>query len=253
MLEIPGCQPGYKNYNRGVRRNQLAPPAHESEAPETVIIKLSSLSTYEAAAQFYSYIAYPDPDEATQREKYRIALARWAVQERARIDQNWGNNDQMIRPNIFSQGQTLFENTRRIGGKRLWERCRCALMMLLPHLVEELLEGLTPTVGNIALTATRIQGNQNQKTYEAKVWAPVKPVAHAAAAAVVSWTLLKDPGHDWDEGHQLCYQQPLIATFFYEDVFRDFLLRVAELLRMQLPACSRFQIREEDTIQFIAG
>jgi hypothetical protein len=255
MLEIPGCQPGYKNYNRSSRNPLATPTEDDDEVREPVTIRLSSLPTYEAVAEFYSYIAYPDPEEATQRENYRIALARWAVQERASLDPHWGRNEQAIRPNIFSQKERLFEDTRRSGGKRLWERCHCAFMMLLPHLVEELLEGLTPTVSHIALTACRIRGNQttSQKTYEAKIWAPVKPVAHAAAAAMVSWVLLNDPEHGWDENHQLCYKQPVLATLFYEDVFRNFLLRIAELLRIQVPACSRFQIREADTIRFIAG
>jgi hypothetical protein len=253
LLEIPGCQPGYKNYNRASRNPLAMPTDDDDEVRETVTIHLSSLPTHEAVAEFYSYIAYPDPEEATQRAKYRIALARWAVLDRARLDRDWGDNEQAIRPKIFSWNETLYEKTRKDGGKKLWQHCHCAFMMLLPHLVKELLEGLTPAVGHIALTATRLRGNKDQKTYEAKIWAPVKPVAHAAAAALVSWVVLEDPAQDWDASHQLCYKQPFLATFFYEDVFRNFLLQTAELLRMQVPGCSRFQIREADTIRFIAG
>jgi hypothetical protein len=253
MLEIPGCQPGYKNYNRASRNPLAMPTDDDDEVRETVTIHLSSLPTYEAVAEFYSYIAYPDPEEATQRENYTIALARWAVLERARLDRDWGDNEQAIRPKSFSRNETLYEKTRKDGGKKLWQHCHCAFMMLLPHLVEELLEGLTATVGHIALTATRIRGNKDQKTYEATIWRPTKSVAHAAAAALVSWVVLNDTEQGWDDWHQLCYKQPVLATLFYEDVFRNFVLGPAEQLRLQVPGCSRFQIREADTIRFIAG
>jgi N-acyl-D-aspartate/D-glutamate deacylase len=127
-------------------------------------------------------------------------------------------------------------------------------MMLLPHLVNELLEGLSPTVGHIALRVADMFGysTESHKTVEAKIWAPTKPIAHAAAAAMLCFSVLNDPEQGWDEQHQLCYQNPFLATLFYEDVFRSMLLRVAELLRLQVPSCDRFHIRECETIRFIA-
>ena len=76
-------------------------------------------------------------------------------------------------------------------------------------------------------------------------------MAHAAAAVMLFLGVLGDPDQDWDAGHQLCYQQPFLATLFYEDVFRDILL-IAEFLRLQVPNCDRFRIRENETIRFIA-
>jgi hypothetical protein len=63
---------------------------------------------------------------------------------------------------------------------------------------------------------------------------------------------LPDSAHEWNDDHRLCLQQPFLATLFYEDVFRQVLL-MAEYLRLQLPACDRFYIREGEGIQFIAG
>ena len=93
----------------------------------------------------------------------------------------------------------------------------------------------------------------SQKTVESKIWGPTKPVAHAAAAVMVCLGALNDPEQEWDAEHQLCFQQPFLATLFYEDVFRSMLLMVTELLRLQVPSCDRFQIRENDTIRFIAA
>jgi len=228
---------------------------YEPEPRETVAIRFSSLPVHEAVAEFYSYLAYPDSIDATQREKYRLALSRWAVLERGKLDKAWNESStDIIRPIIFSQPEKLYLTTYRRGSLLWWRRAQCACMMLLPHLVDELLDGLSPTVGNIALKATGPLGysDGSHKTVESRVWKPTKPVAHAAAAAMYCFNVLDDPEQAWDEQHQLCYQQPFLATLFYEDVFRNILLRVAELLRLQVPSCDRFHIPECETIRFIA-
>jgi hypothetical protein len=243
--KIPGCQRGSKNYNP------------DSKPRATVAIRFSSLPPFEAAAEFYSYLAYPDQIDATEREKYRIALSRWAVMQRAKLDQQWNESTDMIRsirPLVFSQPEKLFERTYERGSTIWWERARCACMMLLPQMELVDLDGLAPNVGNIALVLGRELGysDESQKTIESKIWARTKPVAHAAAAVMLSFGLLPNPKQEWDEDHPLCYQQPFLATLFYEDVFRMIVLRMAELMRLQLPSCTRFRIREDETIQFIA-
>ena len=255
LPDIPGCQHGSKNDNRGSVKLFAAPSVEEEDewVRETVVIPLYSLPTYEAVAKFYSYIAYPDRTDATQRKKYSIALSRWAVVERAKFDQRWAQSKQAIRPIIFSQEEKLFQGTLRGGTKRLYERSHCAFVMLLPHLAKGLLGDEEPTVSNIASVVGEVFGytDASQKTFEWDVWHPVKPVAHAAAAAVFSWLALQDPRHGWDERHQLCYDHSVLATLFYEDVFKDFVLRTAEHLRIQVPTCSRFQIHE--TVKFAIG
>ena len=89
MLQIPGCRPDDENDNRG----GLNPCENWEEEPrETVFLRFGSLPAFEAAAEFYAYIAYPDPLERTQREKYRIALSRWAVLARGKIDKKWNES-----------------------------------------------------------------------------------------------------------------------------------------------------------------
>jgi len=253
MVEIPGCRPGFRNDNCRTGNLLASGGEYEPEPRETVTIHLSSLPTYEAVAEFYSYIAYPDPVEATQRKKYSIALSRWAVGERARIEQRWRESEQTIRPIIFSQPEKLFLDTYRRGSQKLWQRAHCAFVMLLPHLVDELLEGLPPTVSNVALKAGAKLGysEASQKTFEWDIWRPVKPVAHAAAAIMLTFGVLSDPEQGWDEAHLLCYQQPFLSTLFYEDVFRNIVLMLTGLLHVQVPSCDRFKIRYSDTIRFI--
>ena len=218
-------------------------------------IHLSSLPTHEAVAEFYSYLAYPDPTEATQRRKYSIALSRWAVLERGKLDKEWNESpDNGIRPLIFSQPEQLYWKTYRRGSLRWWRRAQCAFMMLLPDLVDALFHGLPHTVGNTALMDANQFGysTESQKTIESRLWAPTKPVAHAAAAAMLCLAVLDDPEQEWDDAHSLCHKQRFLATLFYEDVFKHLVLLPADYLRFQMPSCERFQISGKDTTQFTA-
>jgi hypothetical protein len=125
-------------------------------------------------------------------------------------------------------------------------------MMLLPHVMENDDE-FPPTVQNTALAVARKLGYEDgsQKTIEARVWAPVKPVVHVAAAAMFFVGSFDFMPAAWNDGrHPLCFTHPLLATMFYDDIARKILL-TAELYRVQLPSCTRFRIREDETIKFV--
>lgn len=251
--QIPGCLPESKLDNCGRIPSSRADD-DAADASRIVRIPLSSLPTYEAAAIYYSYVAYPHRDEATERGKYSIALARWAVLERAKYAPRWKEAEQLIRPLIFSQDEKLFRDTRKRGSRRLWQRCYCAFRMLLPQIEQELLGGLSPTVSNISMIAGEDEGYRgkgSEKTYLTKVWKPVKPVAHAAAAAALYWGSLHDLVDENDAHSELCKKQPFLASLFFENLFRDYILVTAENLRLQVPVCSRFNIKESETLKFV--
>lgn len=251
MIEIPGCQPDDESDNR--EGEQVL----DASAPrETVTLHFGSLPDYEVAAEFYSYIAYPDPLDATERKKYSMALSRWAILARGAIDKEWNESvDEVIRPIIFSQPEKLFWRTYARGSMRWWRSGQCASMMLLPDKLDELFGRLAPTVGNVAVLLGAQWGYSegSQKTIELRIWAPTKPVVHAAAAVMYCLANLQDPDHEWDNEHQLCYQQPLLATLFYPDVFQNILMFLTNLLYLQVPTCRRFKIRERDMINFAWG
>jgi len=238
-----------------------------SQPRETIRIRLGSLATCEAVAELYSYIAYPDPLDAKRREQFSIAMARWAVLERGQLEKSWNESADMkpsIRPLVFSQLEQDFLKIYSRGSKILYRRLVLAFMMLCPHLLEDEINGLSPTISNVVLAAARKlnYSDESQKTVEARIWAPVKPVIHAAAAAMYCLSKLEDTSGStvnllevgpWDDGqHPLCHRNPMLATLFYEDVIKELLLPMAEQFRVQLPSCSRFQISDEDTIRFVA-
>jgi hypothetical protein len=93
---IPGC----REY----------PFEYERYPKKTVALHFSSLP-HKAAAEFYSYLAFPDPLEEKQRKKYSLALSRWAVLEVGKYDKTWNTAEQMICRPFFPAGKTLFEYT----------------------------------------------------------------------------------------------------------------------------------------------
>ena len=130
---------------------------------ETISIPLKSLPTYEASAVFFSTIAYPDPLDESQREKFRLALCRWAILQRATIDGQWGRVAQAIKPEIFSQEERLFLQSYERGLALLAKRFMCAATIVLPHLFKTppRLYGLEPTVGNLASYPCRSLRNEH--------------------------------------------------------------------------------------------
>jgi hypothetical protein len=119
---------------------------------ETITIPFKSLPVYEASAVFLSTIAYPDPRDKPQREKFRISTSRWAILERAKIDNEWRRVAQKIRPEIFLQEERFYIQTFERGSSLLARRVFCAAFMVYPHLFKTPVRPYrdAPTVGNLA-------------------------------------------------------------------------------------------------------
>jgi hypothetical protein len=220
---------------------------------ETINIPLKSLAVYEASAVFFSTIAYPDPLDETQREKFRIALSRWAILQRATIDGQWGGVAQAIKPEIFSQRERPFLQSYKRGLDLIRRRVICAAAIVGPHLLETplRLRGLEPTVGNLSLIVADALGmsSESQKTVESRLWAPTKPIAHAVL--VWGFYLLRASINKvtWAHENQLCNHDLFLSAFFYPEIV-TLLVERAEKIRLRLPGIKCFHIKEENTIQF---
>jgi hypothetical protein len=220
---------------------------------QTVRIPLSSLPPYEAAAEFLSYIAFSDPKEEIQRYEYRIALSRFAITVRAISDGNWGATLQPIRPLIFSRTDRIFERILAEGNDRLHRRFVCAASIIMARLSttrDAMVDAYVATIDNISRQLiARLLGYSrgSRATIISKIWAPTKPVAHAAAALI--WTVIMDRPQSWHVEHPLLAKDLLLSTLFYPDVLES-IIRISENLRVRLPRL-KLRIRSEDTIRFI--
>src|ERR1700722_8202047 len=216
---------------------------------ETISIPLKSLPVYEASAVFFSTIAYPDPLDKDQRQNFRIAMSRWAILERARIDKEWRGRTQEIRPEVFSQEERLYLQSSEKGSDLLTKRVFCTAIMIGPHLPTDPIRlfGFEPTVDNLAATIAEHMGmsRESYKTIQSRLWAPTKPVAHGAlmlALFIAKVRQHRENGHREDE-HWLCDHNLLLGALFYPDILA-MLVEFAERLRLRLPKIKAFRIKE---------
>jgi hypothetical protein len=220
---------------------------------KTVRIPLSSVPPYEAAAEFFSYIAFSDPSEEIQRYEYCIALSRRALTVRATLDRHWGESIQPIRPLIFSRPDEIFCSILGEGEDRLSKRMICATAFVISRLGrsnKERIDGYAPNIHNIARTFIAKQfgyAQGSRTTILNRFWSPTKPVAHAAAAFI--WTGVMDKPKSWHDEHPLMAKDAFLGTLFYPDVLKS-IVRVSEGLRRMLPDL-KLRIRDEDTIRFV--
>ena len=231
---------------------------------QTVIIQLSSLPAYEAAAELFSYVAYPDPDEEVDRQRFEIALSRWALMERAKIEPEWARTLQEIRPSIFSQSEKFFMKCWSDGCSLLHERAGCAFSMAAPFLggkARLVDDELTPTVENIStrwVAKAFGYAEGSYKTVEADIWAPTKPIAHVGVTLVNWFRALEQLKEPWDEEHKLFNMawsdvRWFLGTIFYSDVLKIIINNSEEMRHRMLTFKTFKRVREEQTIQFSAS
>jgi hypothetical protein len=227
---------------------------------EKIVLPITSAPAPEASAVLFSILTYPDQVDATKREQFRIALCRWAILKRAEIEKQWGGSVQQLKPEVFSQGEKNYLGRHKRGSKVFMQRVKCSSLMVMPHLSTppKRFEGFVPTVNNMAIVIKRALGwgenAESESTVKSKIWAPAKPVAHAAVALSMSIMAIaqteEETGQGWDGDHALCRSEPFLAIMFYPDLLR-MLLEEAEKLRLRLPDIGSFRIKESDTVQFI--
>src|SRR5580698_8951878 len=119
LAMIPGCS-AFHEIDNPRRAGDQHSVERMSKPRAPVHIPLGKLATCEAAAELYSYIAYPDPLEKTERQKFGIAMSRWAVLERAQLEKAFNEATELkpsVRPLVFSQSDQLFLQTYQRGAK----------------------------------------------------------------------------------------------------------------------------------------
>jgi hypothetical protein len=223
---------------------------------QIVSIQLSSLPAYEAGAELFSYVAYPDPTEEIERQRCQIALSRWAITERAKVDKEWALTRHEMKPSLFIQPEKFFLKCYNNSLALLLRRGLCAMAMMVPYLggkTELVDEELPPTVENIS---TRWIGEAlgysegSLKTIEAKLWAPTKPVAHLAATLAmwkIALNFLQEP---WEQDHKLFNQDWFLGTLSYSDIL-EFIIQFSEEMRIRMLQFETFKrVSEDETIKF---
>jgi hypothetical protein len=218
---------------------------------ETIEIVLTEEDPYQSGAYFLAVLAYPDPFDEHQRDRFMQSLIRWAILERVSVDPEWAQQRQPVRPVVFTGQDAQHERNLRLGSTLLNKRFAAAQFILMPHLYAAstgrlpTVDGFYPTVKNMAFKTMDLlgwEGNQTS-TLMTKVWKPTRPVAHAASAFVY-WheELYEEFGHEPNVDKRLAF---LLFPKMVEEV-----VKVSERFRSLLPQIDQFCICDTETIEF---
>jgi hypothetical protein len=211
---------------------------------------LSRLPFPEPGATFFSTLAYPAVSSA--RDRFWSAIYRWAILEQCRIDADWKLKPQLIRPEMFAR-KNIDKKAFTLGKKILHHQFIAAHFLVLPNLkvrrpgrAYERFERLTPTKKHMTYLAMKHMGlgYNSKSTFHSRIWAPSRPVVHAAAAYLL-WK--------YDLANEVpmpdCVD-PLFPCLLDHKILREMVL-ISEIIRVELPLISELEIKEEETIQFL--
>jgi hypothetical protein len=221
---------------------------------ETIEITVCKTEWYLAGAQLVSTLAYPDQRDIRERSRFRHALIRWALEWRMRKDPNWRNELQLIRPAYFSGADRELDAIVRRGNKRFEERRVAAFFLAVPHFnavqsgksrPEQWHESLPPTVENMSMLAVDYlklkEGSVS--TFKSRIWAPSKPVIHAATAWL-SWELKYSRSEERDP-----QVNERMAVMTMPECAAQ-IVAISEDLRGMLSHITQFKINESETVKF---
>jgi hypothetical protein len=230
---------------------------------ETVEIKVANRASYEAPAEFISYLAYPD--NADDRRNFWIVLCRNYLKLAASKDDRWAWRPQPIEPGFFvthteNEARKIFNK----GFKKLSDRLASAVGIAHYHVsLAKEVDGLPPTVNDLI---ERMMGPdrlnwKNEKgdsgaTAKSKIWMPSRPVIHAAVAYV--WLYDAAAVNDYNFPPREAEFPPLVHSAYCfmdqpDNVF--YLVELSEAIRLSLLQYQhpnrRTIYREEQMIKFV--
>jgi hypothetical protein len=228
---------------------------------EIVRIDLSSKFPIEVGARFFSIIAYPEAKDAIARHQFSLAISRMYIEWRAMVDPEFVGKLHYVVPEILLARFPEAKRTFKRGNKRLRHHFTAASRIALPQFKgnrlkpillqtkDGQLQSLIPTVKNMATLAMGDLGwlgkATSLPTFKSKIWATSRPIVHAASAYCL-----------WCEyvERALPAESQLDTYFFLTLEYPpsiEWILRQAEQFRQMLPSIDLFDIKDEDTVQFL--
>lgn len=221
---------------------------------ETIEITLTEADPYMPGAKLIAAVAYPDPSDKNERDKFMQAVVRYTLEKRIKVHPRWAQEAQWIGPAYFSGQEKLNDACLRRGNKKLNHRLAAAWFFLIPHLraVETgqplgKVNGVEPTVNNMAhqvLDFLDWKGDSHS-TVKTQVWKPSRPVAHAAAALIVWKDVL------WEKWGRNPNVDKLFALCMLPEYVAE-VIEISEYYRSMIPDITQFTIRDDEMVKFSA-
>jgi hypothetical protein len=221
---------------------------------ETITITVCELEWYLAGAQFVSALAYPDDRDADERSRFEQALVRWTLDWRMKHDAKWATEPQPIKPAYFSGPDNNHAAILKRGNKKFEQHLVVAYYFALPHfkaveagktMEKQWHQRLPPTVENMSVLAANYLNlsEGSFSTVKSRVWAPSKPIVHAATALHVWETFY------WQKEGRKHDVNTRVAMMIFPNYVAE-IVAISEELRAMLPQITQFRINESDTVKF---
>jgi hypothetical protein len=221
--------------------------------PREIILLDRSAPAYEVGAQFLAVLAYPAAEEEHLRLIFWKALCRQTIIECAAADRDFASSNQAIKPEFFIELTEEFaKKSVAAGFIKINERMVAGHWYAAPVLAQQeqlpqkiKVRGRPPTVNQMAIEAQGDlpwEGLDNSQHVKSRVFAPSKPVLHAALAVQI---VIQD---------HFAGQPGINAGVILHDIeILALVVNRSEIVRakiLQLPP-ARMRIDEADTIKFV--
>jgi hypothetical protein len=230
---------------------------------ESVLISLKPSFAPEPAANYFSTIAYPLPQELEDRKTFRYAFCRWAIHMQSGADPEWAAKPQPLKPAYFLHCSKAWPHIVERGFQRINEVLIATQLIVLPHFIarrtggqpKSVMPGFNPTGKDMSYFCVNVSGmrkatdwkeNETPDTgnFSNRQWRRTRVVAHTVLAYLGC-------------GHKLA-QGPKIKKKLYFNLVEwlqfpetmKLLILESEMLRKDLTSIRQFRIRENQTIAF---
>ncbi len=228
-------------------------------------------------ARLISYMAYPSPEQKSERVKFERSLCCAFLWWRGVAQPRWSKEPQTIRSAWLMADSELVMARCNAGLDLLDRRLLVGRVFLRPYFLHDrLLEKPrklsqvfqtvpdikhwdAPTVENMAAVYAMLTGMSENSGSNVKDdhWGPTKPVIHMAYT-LGNWFSLPETFEVWESERYPPEKSGLegwLDFVFYRAFFRSvdlkFFIDYAERIREQFPHIkAKFKIREQTTIKF---
>jgi hypothetical protein len=240
---------------------------------ETFLISLTPSFAPEAAAAFFSAIAYPFPHEKEDRIRFHYALCRWAIHTRSKADREWAAIPQMLKPRAFLYLNTEWPQIVDQGVKKLNERFVVAQLIVLPYYIalqtgekpKSMIPGYEPNSRDMSIFCLNISRARKGEDVDAdpidadpgnfsrRQWKPTRVIAHGLLAFLAFHHKLAQRRNEQKQPQRRKVERQLAPTvlhcFHSPESIREIILH-SEAIRKRLVSIKKLRIKEDQTIAF---
>jgi hypothetical protein len=243
---------------------------------QTVRICPTASFAPEPAAAFISTIAYPLVQEVEDRDRFRYALCRWAIDSRSKKDREWATQPQILKPRAFLYLNAEWPKIIEHGFEKVSERVAATQLIVLPHYIalrtgtkpKSVIPGYEPNSKDMslfcinkrdALRGKDVNANPadaDPGNFSKRQWKPTLVVAHAVLGLLSFHSKLAGRRHDRKKNSVQEKRKeekdlaPNVMYCLHSPTSMQEIVISSEVIRQQLASIKKLKIKEDRTVAF---